>query len=348
MTCLEGLDLSKNIILHVGIHKTGTTALQEHIRRYSEEFSSKGLHYAPLHKLVSGGSKAHHHFAHFLAHDEIADTDLKSLKTGLYAIQNNIQVGQSTFISSEAFYRHTIKEKNNYLHGRQLYLQRVADVLSDFDVSVVVVLRRPEDYIRSLYQEAILQAHKPKEQISSFSNFRRRELGRSLRYGTNLNMLSQIFPKVKVLLYEDLLVGGNICSSFFGALGFRSESPLAAQTARISLTPLQSKIKLFINSFGYSGHLKFKYLEWIRSNAVSQLIADFYGTEEFDFWENKGALESFRSSIAPELARIKSDYFPNRDILFHGSQKDILKPVPELSDRFKAALLQLALQSSKD
>jgi hypothetical protein len=340
--------LSKNIILHVGIHKTGTTTLQEHIRRHSEEFSAQGLHYAPLDKLVSGGAKAHHHFAHFLAQDEISQADMVFLKSGLHHTMESIEDGQTMFISSEAFYRHTVKEKNSYLLGRELYLQRVAQVLEGFDVTVVVVLRRPEDYIRSLYQEAILQAHKPKEQISSFASFRRRELGRSLSFGSNVSMLKQIFPKVKVLLYEDLVGGGNICNSFFGALGFGLGNAPPAQSARISLSPLQSKIKLFFNSFAYSGNRKFIYLNWIRSAAVSQLIADFYGPEEYDFWESRGALDAFRSSVAPKLEVIRDHWFPDREGLFPENDKKFLRPVPDLNDRFKSALLQLALNSSED
>lgn len=340
--------MSKSIILHVGIHKTGTTTLQEHIRSHAETFAGKGLHYAPLNKLVSGGDKAHHHFAHFLAQDEISQTDMIFLKSGLHSMLESIEDGQAMFISSEALYRHTVKEKNSYLLGRELFLQRVAHVLEGFDVTVVVVLRRPEDYIRSLYQEAILQAHKPKEQISSFASFRRRELGRSLSYGSNVSLLKKIFPNVKVLLYEDLVVGGNICNSFFGALGVSSENAPPAQSARISLSPLQSKIKLFFNSFAYSGNRKFIYLNWIRSAAVSQLIADFYGPEEYDFWESRGALDAFRSSVAPELAVIRDHWFPDREGLFPENNKKFLRPVPDLNDQFKSALLQLALQSSED
>lgn len=340
--------MSKNIILHVGIHKTGTTTLQEHIRRHSAAFSSKGLHYAPLDKLVSGGAKAHHHFAHFLAKDEISQAEMVFLKSGLHATMESIDDGQAIFISSEAFYRHTVKEKNSYLLGRELYLQRVAQVLEGFDVTVVVVLRRPEDYIRSLYQEAILQAHKPKEQISSFASFRRRELGRSLSYGSNVSTLKKIFPKVKVLLYEDLVGGGNICNSFFGALGVSSENAPPAQSARISLSPIQSKIKLFINSFAYAGNRKFMYLDWIRSVAVSQLITDFYGPEDYDFWESQGALDAFKNSVAPELERVRAHWFPDRKDLFSENSKKFLRPVPDLNDRFKSALLQLALQSSED
>lgn len=340
--------MSPKIILHVGIHKTGTTTLQEHIRRHSAAFATKGLHYAPLDQFVSGETKAHHHLAHWLAQEEISDADLSLLKKGLASIQERIPEGQATFISSEAFYRHTVKDKNSYLRGRQLYLQRVADVLQGFDVTVVVVLRKPEDYIRSLYQEAILQAHKPKEQISSFASFRRRELGRSLSYASNVGLLSRIFPNVKILLYEDLVASADICSSFYGALGISSEQAPPVQSARISLTPLQSKIKLFINSFAYSGQRKFMYLDWIRSDAVSQLIADFYGTETFDFWESQAALDAFRASVAPELESLRSTWFADRAALFSQPDKDLFKPVPELDDRFKSALLQLALCSSKE
>jgi len=337
-------DLSRKLILHFGIHKTGTTTLQEHIRRHSTAFSANGLHYAPLDKLISGGLKAHHHLAHFLALPEINDEDLNLLKSGLTAIQSTIAEEHALFISSEALYRHTIKDKASYLDGRELYLRRVANVFQNFDIMVVVVLRRPEDYIRSLYQESIFQAYKPSGKTSSFSGFRRREMGRTLRFASNLNLLKKVFSNVKVLLYEDLVAKGDICTSFYDEIGWNIENLLPVQSARISLNPIQSQIKLFINSFAYPESHKFRYLKWIKSPAVSKLIIDFYGTSNYDFWESQDALESFRREIKPEIETLRELWFPSRDIIFPEPDQRRLLPVPELNDRFKSALLHLALK----
>lgn len=338
--------MSKKIILHVGIHKTGTTTLQEHIRENSAKFSASGLYYAPLEEIFSDRARAHHFFAHMLAQDKILDNDINLLNAFLESIPQRTQEGQATFISSEAFYRHTVKGGTNFLHGRELYLNRLAKIFVGFNVTVVVVLRRPEDYIRSYYQEAILQAYKPSERISSFASFRRREMGRSLRYGSNINLLSKIFPKIKVMLYEDLVSEGELCRNFYEALGASVDHAPPVQSARVSLSPVQSKIKLFINSIEYPRKRKFMYLKWIRSNAVSNLIEDFYGKQEFDFWESQSALDDFRKDINPELEMVRENFFPGRDVLFSYVEKMEINPVPELDDRFKSALLQLALQSA--
>ena len=337
--------MSKKIILHVGTHKTGTTTLQEYIRDNAANFSANGLYYAPLEEVFSDRVRAHHHFAHLLAQDKIPDKDIDLLKAFFDLIQQRTEEGQTTFISSEAFYRHTVKGNSNFLHGRELYLNRLAQILDGFNVSPVVVLRRPEDYIRSYYQEAILQAYKPNERVSSFVSFRCKEMSRSLRYGSNVDLLSKIFPKIKVMLYEDLVSDGELCRSFYGALGFSVDHAPLVQSARTSLSPIQSKIKLFINSIEYPRKRKFIYLKWIRSNAVTKLIEDFYGTQEFDFWESQAALDDFRKDISPELEMIRKKYFPDRQFLFSNISKVKINPVPELDDRFKSALLQLAFQS---
>lgn len=337
--------MSKTIILHVGIHKTGTTTLQEHIRKNSEKFSAKGLYYAPLDEVFSDRTRAHHHFAHLLSQDKILNNDINLLKAFFKSIPQRIGARQTTFISSEAFYRHTVKGNSDFLHGRELYLNRLAQFLDGFNVTVVVVLRRPEDYIRSYYQEAILQAYKPNERISSFASFRLKEMSRSLRYGSNINLFAKIFPKIKVLLYEDLVSDGDLCNNFYGALGIRVDNEARVQSARVSLCPIQSKIKLFISSVEYPKKRKFIYLKWIRSSAVSKLIEDFYGGEEFDFWESQAALDDFRQNVNPELDMIRKQWFPDREFLFSSVDKVKINPVPELDDRFKSALLQLAFES---
>lgn len=337
--------MSKKIILHFGIHKTGTTTLQEHIRENSEKFSASGLYYAPLEEIFSDRLRAHHHFAHLLAQDKILDIDINLLKAFLESISQRTQEVQTTFISSEAFYRHTVRGASNFMHGREVYLNRLASIFEGFDVSVVIVLRRPEDYIRSYYQEAILQAYKPSKRISTFASFRRGEMGRSLKYGSNINLLSKIFPHTKVMLYEDLVSDGELCRSFYEALGVNVDNVPVVQSARISLSPIQSKIKLFINSIEYPKKRKFMYLKWIRSNAVSNLIEDYYGKQEFSFWESQSALDDFRKEINPELEMVREKFFPSRNLLFSHADKMEINPVPELDDCFKSALLQLALQS---
>lgn len=126
----------KTLILHVGIDKTGSTALQRFFRDNESELAQRGLLYL---KKGRGGSWNHHKiFSQTNSDDYDSWSDL---------VTELFEAPQHTgLISFEGFY-----------HFKEDQLLRIARYLSDVDVRVVIYLRRQSDMVRSGVAQRIKQ-----------------------------------------------------------------------------------------------------------------------------------------------------------------------------------------------
>ena len=145
------------LYLHIGTHKTGTTAIQSYSARNRPQLASQGIYYPSLEPLLGRSSDAHHEFAHVIAERSKKPLTIEQMKAItrawlLEATKNKLSI----LLSAEPMYRHTLDENNcGYLGGRRKYFERVSTLLSSFDVVPVVVIRRPDLFVESLYKEGI-------------------------------------------------------------------------------------------------------------------------------------------------------------------------------------------------
>ncbi len=137
---------SRPVVLHVGMHKTGTTSVQTMIARNREHFTAEGLYYPEAGQVGVGDGQ--HNLAWELNGDERFDPEAGSLAD----LSDELREHQpsAVLISSEDL---------EYLHDKPDRLLMLRDLLGDLGYSarVVITLREPSEYLESLYYELVHQ-----------------------------------------------------------------------------------------------------------------------------------------------------------------------------------------------
>ena len=126
------------LIIHIGTHKTGTSALQRTLSRNSERLLKAGVRYL---RAGREGVTAHHDLAHALR-KRLDKSVWQEVRKELAESQSSINL-----ISSEAFWF--------------CDPERLKEELPDAkDVRVVVYLRRQDRYLQSLYKQTVAGGRK--------------------------------------------------------------------------------------------------------------------------------------------------------------------------------------------
>ncbi len=142
---------SRVVVLHVGMHKTGTTSLQTMIARNREHFREQGLYYPTTGQ--DGVGDGQHNLAWELAGDDRFEPGAGTLADLADELRARRRP-RAVLISSEDL---------EYLYDRPERLASVRDLLEGlgYAVRVVVTLRQPSEYLESLYFELAAQGRAP-------------------------------------------------------------------------------------------------------------------------------------------------------------------------------------------
>ena len=207
----------KKLILHVGIHKTGTTNIQRVLYENRDWLAERGLFYPVSFPFL--GSRAHHNFAHAFTNNRYEKRKKVSefLKSALISSGPN----DTIIISSEPLYRHLLGGSpwegllaEDYFKTRNAYLAKLSDALKDFEVEVVLYFR---DYAYWLpWLHGVLK--RKKFWMEGLDRFKQ-EFGQRFDYEKQLELFSAHFSKIRTFQYEEAMQEGLI-SHFFRAIGF--------------------------------------------------------------------------------------------------------------------------------
>jgi len=137
---------SRPVVLHVGMHKTGTTSLQTMIARNREHFAAQGLYYPGTGQVGVGDGQ--HNLAWELNGDERFDPGAGTLADLAGELRDHRPTG--VLISSEDL---------EYLHDKPDRMVTLRGVLEDagYSARIVITLREPSEYLESLYYELVHQ-----------------------------------------------------------------------------------------------------------------------------------------------------------------------------------------------
>jgi len=225
--------MTKRIVLHIGRHKTGTTALQKFMFRNSSFLESHGLYYP---KAVYHRKFAHHDLVHDIRcfeHKYVPEIiSAYRAKRQLAPFFDELSDKHVNILSSEAF-----QNMSPFL---------LAKVFKGFDVSVVVYLRNHFDYLASAYAQKV-HATRYAGSMSDFANHF------ELSYVSFLNRWVAAFPeKLMVCLYDQkYLVNGCVVSDFLAKpLGLNKDDigfSIATGNANVSLTRKVLEFKRYAN-----------------------------------------------------------------------------------------------------
>lgn len=140
------------IILHVGTHKTGTTALQRALFSQRDLLLECGICYDPYQRILSGLKSSHHGFAQRLA--RFNSDDQTVLADYRLRLEHALAQGLDVIISAESFYRHVdAGVLDDPDAARISFLDRVADYFSGMPVEVSICFRRPDRMADSMFKE---------------------------------------------------------------------------------------------------------------------------------------------------------------------------------------------------
>lgn len=240
------------LILHIGTHKTGTTGIQRFCSANRTTLLHQGILYPSYSLIQEKEHYAHHHMAHGLANKDTNWTFEKVRHMLQTAAEHCPRTG-TVFLSAEPFYRHvlTANDRNpayladsEYWSARSRYIEVVSRALSGFDVEVLGVFRRQPNYFNSLYQE-VVKVTRYKGSALEFYLMKRHEFD----YMSQMEAWAAHFPRIRVLVFEDLAKEGSLVHNFLNiAIGRSLNLPEATAKANTSLHPSIIEFKLLLNS----------------------------------------------------------------------------------------------------
>jgi len=237
-------------------------------------------------------------------------------------------------ISVESMYRHCVGE-GSFLQRRRQFLERVATVLSDFDVEIVLVYRRPDDFARSLYQEFI-NSRTPTPTLPTFTDWLYEEDRYQVRYHESASLFQEVFPRTSIKIYEDCIDGDGLYVNFFGLLGVDVSDLPTPGNVRKSLNAPQTVVKNYANDALQTKGASDKFVEWLQTDKITSAIERAFGGTRLDLWQSHQERQAFLDSRATDLEAFREAFFPERESLFPQLQAgDTLPPVPDIPDEIR-------------
>lgn len=150
----------RQLLFHVGTHKTGTTAIQAYMSQCRAELAAQGILYPSLRPGLWREREAHHKVVQAVARHSVIDrARLRRYRRWLEAAGKRSRL---TVLSAEPVYRHVIGDVTpddvpGWFAAHRTYLNRLAAWLAGFDVRPVVYFRQPDVLAISMYKEHVVR-----------------------------------------------------------------------------------------------------------------------------------------------------------------------------------------------
>lgn len=202
------------LILHIGFHKTGTSAIQAFSVKNREKLAQKGILYPkagaskPRFPSRSTSESGHRVLSDVL----VSPTNLKSAQKleAIIAEAGSYEEINTVILSSETFSA-----------PRVIVSPAVADVLKKYfsGITVLAYLRRQDVWAETFYKEIL--CWNGRKEKRDFKRFNDGFLGEWLDYSARLEVWERIFGKENITIksYDDR-ENKNIIIDFFKAVGF--------------------------------------------------------------------------------------------------------------------------------
>lgn len=212
------------LILHAGTAKTGTSSLQAVLHANQSALREQGVCYPDPQSWLGGANVAHHGFAHVVSRTR--RVDVRQAQRLVADLQREVGEHETVILSSEVIYRlpggagqWNRMGPRTYWRARLAYLDRLATLLGDFQVEVVLFFRRPDTFAEALYSEYVLNT-------LGQSDFRRwrEERGPLFDYAGQIEAFRTVFPSVTALDYDDARRTGLV-RAFSDVVGVRVADP---------------------------------------------------------------------------------------------------------------------------
>jgi hypothetical protein len=218
--------MKKNIYLHIGLHKTGTSMLQKYMFQNADLLKENGY----LYPYVGIVNNAHHLLAwplnethpRYKSLQEVYDETLTTLKHEISKSDC-----ENIILSSEDFSK--IYSPEN--------LKRLSKSLQEFNVKVIVYVRRQDHFLQSLYSQVVKQSRYPRD----ISRFVQEALTKEEIWNMKpkLDIWSKYFGQDNIILrvYEKQQLTDGLLADFVQCIGLHIDvSTYASKRVNSSLS----------------------------------------------------------------------------------------------------------------
>lgn len=233
------------------MHKTGTTAIQGALDRDRAWLAANGVAYPQLFAPRERPREAHHSFSKALVTaTSLSDPGVQHFRR---QIEEAADGARLTVLSAEPIFRlmlhghpdkqgtilqwprimvqrlrRALSDPDAFFEPHRAYLMRLRRLLDEFDVSVLLYLRRPDKVAESMFKTATVAGGK----AYGFST-RLRWIDWYFDYPRHLDMYADIFDHLEVRCYE-AEAKGDLIAGFYAALGL--EQPPVKETDKVRLS----------------------------------------------------------------------------------------------------------------
>jgi hypothetical protein len=201
----DGVVLFVQLILHIGTHKTGTSALQKCLRRNEQILADKGIYYARI-----AGSKNSNRLGRLIANSRRAEVrafvDRNVDKASTLGADVLVISAESLYAMSIFFHKFDGRQYHDYWKSESEAIEFLHSVLPpDMPTKLTVFFRRQDHFLESLYRQ-VVKSHAVAKPIDEFRLF----MSEALDYWRHMEIWSAVFPDCAVYAYEE--VSNNISS----------------------------------------------------------------------------------------------------------------------------------------
>jgi|GEM_PF-583562 len=207
--------MKKTIYLHIGYHKTGTTAIQQSLYNHHELLKEQGYFYP-----IMGGKIGHHNIAWELQSMWKFSASEGNLQDLLVEIKQN--PNSSVIISSERLSRLTRDQ-----------IEKLAHAFMNYDVKVIVYLRRQDQLLQSIWSQTVKNGKEKRsfaiwldEMVFNYAedNPAYKNSEHKLNYSLTITEWAEVFGEenIRVRVYDKLIK--NILKDFLTACDMQDMS----------------------------------------------------------------------------------------------------------------------------
>lgn len=291
------------LYLHAGTHQTGTTALQNFANSHRNVLLARGLFYADYGRDSLPLKNAHNQFAHAIVHGD-RETQRRLTKIVEYWRSVSENEGVPVLVSAEALWRHTLPGLSSHWEGRSAYVGRLAELLEPFEVEVILVYRRPDDFARSMYQERVNYGL---QRLPDFSDWLTLDHP-VFEYSMNASAVCSPFGEGSHYIYEDLIRDDGLYVNFFSKFGVSVDGLSLPKFTRRSLTPAETAVKNYANLYIDSPEEGRRFIKWMRREKLTAEI-DNSAKGTLSLWESADTRSKFLQGRRGDILELQRNFF---------------------------------------
>lgn len=223
--------MKKEIFIHVGAGKTGTSAIQEFLFINEEKLNKQGIHIPFIGRDESNKFIFHHRLAG--GKENNLDFDKTILLWKQLALENKKKI----LITSEIFHSRIVDKKNLN------FFKTIKKIFDSYNLYIIFYIRREDQWLESAYKEWIKNGL-----IRDGTSLDEFILKQRVTLAEQVFLFADIFGQENIIVrpYEKKqFVGGNIFTDFFDILNIKLDEeyfyPKSNSNPRLSNDALEFK-----------------------------------------------------------------------------------------------------------